>query len=107
MVLPKNTLGRRCSSKSGSCPVLTNCNSVPVITSGMGGHPETLMMGLSPTMAVTGNAIATSGAAGYGAVNHQDVLAKVILHRRRERRFREVARRSHQRVAVVQRNDVE
>src|ERR1035441_7661834 len=56
MVLPKKTFGRRCSSRSGTCPVVTNCSSVPVITSGMGGHPETLMMGLSPTIAVTGQA---------------------------------------------------
>ena len=42
---------------------VTNCSSVPVITSGMGGQPETLMMGLSPTMADTGHASVGFGSA--------------------------------------------
>ena len=63
MVLPKKALGRLCSSKSGTFPVVINCSSVPVMTSGMGGQPETLMMGLSPTMEDTGHAPVGLGSA--------------------------------------------
>src|ERR1700683_2562433 len=63
MVLPKKAFGRLCSSRYGTCPVETNCSSVPVITAGMGGQPDTLMMGLSPTMADTGQASVGLGSA--------------------------------------------
>src|ERR1700690_1717918 len=78
MVLPKKTLGRRCSSRSGTFPVLTNCNNVPVMTSGMGGQPETLMMGLSPTMAVTGQASVGLGSANGIPPNEEQVPTQTI-----------------------------
>src|ERR1022692_746909 len=56
MVLPKNTVGRPCSSRSGTVPVDTNCSNVPVITSGIGGQPETLMIGLLRIRSDTGRA---------------------------------------------------
>src|ERR1700679_769223 len=64
MVVPKKAFGRRCSSRSGTFPVVTNCSIVSVITSGMGGQPETLMIGLPETMALTGHA-----SVGFGSAN--------------------------------------
>src|SRR5450759_1844290 len=78
MVLPKNTFGRRYSSRSGTLPVEMNCSSVPVITSGIGGHPETLTMGLSLTMSDTGQACVGLGSANGTPPNDEQVPTQTI-----------------------------
>src|ERR1035438_8435625 len=78
MVFPKKTFGRRNSSRSGTCPVVTNCSSVPVITSGMGGQPETLMIGLSPTIADTGQAEVGLGSAKGMPPNDEQVPTQTM-----------------------------
>src|ERR1022692_2394887 len=73
MVLPKNTVGRPCSSRSGTVPVDTNCSNVPVITSGIGGQPETLMIGLLRIRLDTGCAPAGFGLASGMPPTHEQV----------------------------------
>ena len=58
--------------------MVTNCNSVPVMTSGMGGQPETLMIGLSPTIAVTGQAPVGLGSANGIPPNEEHVPTQTM-----------------------------
>src|SRR5664279_394147 len=78
MVLPKNTWGRRCSSRSGTAPVDTNCSSVPVITSGIGGQPETLMIGLLRIRDDTGCAPVGFGSANGMPPNDEQVPTQIM-----------------------------
>src|SRR3569623_2263846 len=53
MNTPKKDLGRPLSSSSGRLPKVRYCASTPVITTGMGGQPGMLTMGLSLTRSDT------------------------------------------------------
>src|SRR4030095_9861480 len=96
-------------------PNVRYCASTPVITTGIGGQPETLMIGLSLMRSLTATAPVGFGLAPgvapnaerVGAADREQVLAPVLLHRTAARILGRLAGGGLQGMLIVERDRLE